>query len=191
MSRKYNRKRNSNSGNSKNHKGQGTENIDKILTNINKDNKSVELKKSNNNVFYKATLLIVPVLIVGLVLSNSLSNPQIGNVNPSPDKQLPDNMPSRYDQTLTTGPQLQEAYDYASTNGDVLSQLICYCGCNNTMHQPYHENNKECFWTSTGAYESHAETCSTCVYIALSAKTLNSAGWTPFEIRSYIDAQYA
>lgn len=190
MSRKYNQKKNSNRPATKTQKQSGVENINKILNTMEKDNKSMKLKKSNNTILYKVSLIILPVVIVGLVLSNSLSNPQIGIKNPLPDKTLPDNMPSRYDQTLTNGLKLQEAYEYATSNGDVLSQLICYCGCNNTMHQPYHANNKECFWTSTGAYEPHAETCSTCVFIALSAKALYSAGWAPIEIRSYVDAQY-
>ncbi|OLS20137.1 MAG: hypothetical protein HeimC3_41700 [Candidatus Heimdallarchaeota archaeon LC_3] len=169
----------------------GVENIDKLLTHVKKEKKAYKNKANNNNILFKASLIIIPIIIVGVLFSGSLSNPQIGNVNPYPERTLPSDMPNRYDQTLTNGPQLEEAYAYATTNPVLLSQLVCYCGCNNAAHQPYHENNKECFYTSTGAYEPHAENCSTCVYIALSAKTLDENAWSPSEIRFYIDSQYS
>ena len=99
-------------------------------------------------------------------------------------------MPSRYDSSLTQNPKLSTAYQFAAGHNEVLSEIICYCGCNNHMHQPYHANNDQCFWTTSGAKETHAEDCSTCVYIALSAKTLFEAGWTIANILSFINSQY-
>ena len=105
-------------------------------------------------------------------------------------QKLPANLPSRNDPNLTSDSKISEAYAYALENGELLEQLICYCGCYYPVEQPLHENNKECFWTETGAKDTHAENCVTCVYIALSAKALNEAGWTPQQIRDYIDSQY-
>jgi len=179
-----------------------SENINKKYNGIDESLNKMQIKLKKEKVkgpkndkikitFY-AIILIVATISTGLfVLPNF--NP-VGNTNfQTPQGQtlpLPSNMPSRYDNSLTQNPKLETAYQFAANHSEVLSQLICYCGCNNPMHQPYHENNDQCFWTTTGQVETHAENCSTCVYIALSAKTLYEANWSIGNIRAFIDAQY-
>lgn len=167
--------------------------FNKLESNIKNEKKLIQV--NNNNVKYVAISLIVVISVTGLIaLSNinPVGQTSFTNTNTGDTLGLPSNMPSKYDQTLTQEPTLSNTYTYASTEAgeQLLSQLVCYCGCNNTMHRPYHENNKECFWTSTGAYEPHAETCSTCIYIALSGKILYENNWTVSNIRAYIDSQY-
>jgi hypothetical protein len=165
--------------------------LSSLQMNLKKEKEIIPIKKSNP-IFYAIPLIII-ILGAGLFAFTNFNLTGNGAVYQTPDGNvltMPDNMPSRYDTTLTDEPKLSSAYDYAMDHGDVLSHLICYCGCNNQMHTPYHETNKECFWTVTGAREAHAESCSTCVYIALSAKSLTEAGWPISNIRSFIDNQY-
>ncbi|MHA2364001.1 MAG: PCYCGC motif-containing (lipo)protein [Candidatus Hodarchaeales archaeon] len=167
--------------------------IDKIdnlrMTNKKQVNNSTKNQNNINGFKISAISLFVVVVIIlsAFVINNNSSPSTIQGVY---DREIPDNMPNKYDSTLTTGEKLKTAYDYAETNGDLLEELICHCGCNNPMHSPYHRNNKECFWTSAGQYETHAENCSTCVYIALSAQKLFEAGWPAIEVRQFIDNQY-
>ena len=164
--------------------------IDKLQNNIKQESKSI--KNSNNNLRYVGLTLILLISFTGLL---SLSNFNlVGQTNFTNNQgqtlPIPHNMPSKYDNTLTLEPKLSSAYAYAKENGALLSQLVCYCGCNNKMHAPFHETNKECFWTVNDEYEPHAESCSTCVYIALSAEILYENGWSIPNIRSFIDNQY-
>jgi len=149
-------------------------------------------KKNSVKIGLYATILIIATISTGMFIfanynpvgTTSFKNPQGQTLA------LPPNMPSRYDTTLTQNPKLDTAYQFAADHSEVLSQLICYCGCNNPNHQPYHANNDQCFWTTNGQKETHAEGCSTCVFIALSAKTLYEANWTISNIRAFIDSQY-
>jgi hypothetical protein len=174
----------------------GSKSIDTVFnrlqTNIKNEKKAITV--SNNNLKFWA-FGIIAILSITAILALSNFN-LVGQTNYSNDKgetlSLPPNMPSRYDTTLTQDPKLSNMYNYAASDAGatLLSQLVCYCGCNNINHAPFHENNKECFWTSSGEYEPHAETCSTCIYIALSAKTLYEYNWSVSDIRSYIHDQY-
>ncbi len=165
--------------------------LNKMSMKIKKEKKKFSSNKQSKKLVFATILVVLSITSGFFILSNfnsvgttSFTN-TIGQTLP-----LPPNMPSRYDPTLTQNPKLSTAYQFALDHKDVLSQLICYCGCNNPNHQPYHANNDQCFWTVTGQKETHAENCSTCDYIALSAKTLYEANWSIGNIRAFIDAQY-
>ena len=165
-------------------------NLDNLISRTQRDSRLIRPRSSGSGIPLKGLVAIGLVVIFVLSLSSFFNSPQPTDINPYPEKTLPGGLPSKYDTDLTSKAKLTVAYDFANSSGQVMSQLICYCGCNNQMHQPYHATARECFWTSEGAYEGHAENCSTCVYIALSAKALYEGGWTPQEIRVYIDSQY-
>ena len=151
---------------------------------------------SKNQNQIKITLFAVVLIIItastGFLIFSNLNITGTSSFKNSQGQtmSLPSNMPSRYDSTLTQNPKLKTAYQFASNHSEILSQLICYCGCNNPMHQPYHENNDQCFWTTIGQKKTHPENCSTCVYIALSAKTLSEVNWSINNIRAFRDSQY-
>lgn len=87
---------------------------------------------------------------------------------------------------------VQQAYQFAAANPDVLIELPCYCGCG-TMG---HTSNYACYVAGTTAegaitYDPHALGCSICVDITQDAMRLLRQGKTVSDIRLYVDATYA
>ena len=87
---------------------------------------------------------------------------------------------------------VQQAYQFAVANPDVLTQLPCYCGCGAAGHT----SNYSCYVNdqSTGgdlAFDNHALGCSICVDITQDAMRLLDEGETVPEILAYVDQTYA
>jgi hypothetical protein len=87
---------------------------------------------------------------------------------------------------------VQQAYQFAFANSDVMTQIPCYCGCG-TMG---HTSNYSCYVSSVDAsgtvtYDSHALGCSICVDITQDAMRMLKDGKTVPEIRAYVDQTYA
>lgn len=87
---------------------------------------------------------------------------------------------------------VQQAYQYAVANPDVLEHLPCYCGCGAMGHT----SNSMCYVSGEDAqgqpiYDEHALGCSICVDITQDAMRLTREGKPLDEIKSYIDLTYA
>jgi len=87
---------------------------------------------------------------------------------------------------------VQEAYQFAIANPEILENLPCYCGCGPIGHK----SNYACYVQNVdenGAitYDTHALGCSICVDITQDAMRLLKEGKTLPEIRIYIDETYA
>lgn len=87
---------------------------------------------------------------------------------------------------------VQEAYQFAAANPDILSQVPCYCGCGSMGHK----SNYDCYVAGkaedgTVTYDPHALGCSICVDITQDTMRLLKEGKTIEQIRSYIDQTYA
>ena len=87
---------------------------------------------------------------------------------------------------------VQQAYQFAVANPDVMKQIPCYCGCGNIGHT----SNYSCYVTSVdgkGAitYDNHALGCSLCVDITLDTMRMLKDGKSPGEIRAAIDSTYS
>ena len=87
---------------------------------------------------------------------------------------------------------VQQAYQFAVANSDVIGQLPCYCGCGPIGHT----SNYACYVSGQEAdgtlrFDNHALGCSICVDITQDAMRLSAAGQPLAEIRAYIDATYA
>jgi hypothetical protein len=87
---------------------------------------------------------------------------------------------------------VQQAYQFAVANPDVLQQLPCYCGCGAMGHT----SNYACYVSGADAsgklqYDSHALGCSICVDITQDAMRMLKDGKSVPEIRSYVDETYA
>ncbi len=87
---------------------------------------------------------------------------------------------------------VQEAYQFAAANPQVLRQLPCYCGCGAVGHT----SNYACYISGEDAagklqFDPHALGCSICVDITQDAMRMLRDGKSVSEIRSYIDETYA
>jgi hypothetical protein len=87
---------------------------------------------------------------------------------------------------------VQQAYQFAAANPDVLKELPCYCGCGAMGHT----SNYACYFSGAGedgelAFDAHALGCSICVDITQDAMRLLDEGKGVTEIRTYVDATYA
>ncbi len=87
---------------------------------------------------------------------------------------------------------VQQAYQFAVANPDVLTELPCYCGCGPMGHT----SNYSCYvMDKTEAdrivYDYHALGCSICVDITQDAMRMLDEGKTLPEIREYVDQTYA
>jgi hypothetical protein len=98
-------------------------------------------------------------------------------------------MPSDVKSAPTT---VQQAYQFAVANPELMKQIPCYCGCGNMGHT----SNYACYVQNVddrGAitYDSHALGCSICVDITQDVMRYLSQGKTTVEIREQIDQTYA
>ncbi len=87
---------------------------------------------------------------------------------------------------------VQQAYQFAAANPQVLQQLPCYCGCGKVGHT----SNYACYISGTDAtkgiqFDSHALGCSICVDITQDAMRLKREGKDIASIRVYVDQTYS
>jgi len=87
---------------------------------------------------------------------------------------------------------VQQAYQFAVANPEVLTQIPCYCGCGPIGHN----SNYACYVADASAggsleFDNHALGCSICVDITQDTMRLMKNGSSVEEIRVYIDDNYA
>jgi hypothetical protein len=87
---------------------------------------------------------------------------------------------------------VQQAYQFAVANPDIVSQLPCYCGCGGMGHH----SNYDCYVADLNEdgsvqYDAHAIGCSICVDITLDTMRLLDDGQSTADIKTYVDATYA
>ena len=101
----------------------------------------------------------------------------------------PDEMPAEVQSAAVT---VQEAYQFAAANPDVMKNIPCYCGCGNIGHT----SNYACYVSNVDAngnfaFDNHALGCSICVDITQDVMRMLQEGKSPQEARAYIDATYS
>jgi hypothetical protein len=87
---------------------------------------------------------------------------------------------------------VQQAYQFASVNPDIMEEIPCYCGCGNVGHT----SNYACYVShvdgnGTITFDNHALGCTICVDITQDVMRLLRDGKSPQEARTYIDATYS
>src|SRR5215208_4059516 len=87
---------------------------------------------------------------------------------------------------------VQEAYQFASANPDVIKNIPCYCGCGNVGHT----SNYSCYVSQVDdkgnfTFDNHALGCSICVDITQDVMRMLRDGKSPQDARAYIDATYS
>ena len=100
-----------------------------------------------------------------------------------------DQMPAEVQMALVV---VQQAYQFASANPEIMKDIPCYCGCGNIGH----ESNYACYVSSVEengslTFDNHALGCSICVEITQDVMRLLREGKSPQEARTYVDATYA
>ena len=131
-------------------------------------------------------LLLVVLLVVGGSLSGCGGQATDDHTLPmAPLEQMPPDVQSA---PIT----VQQAYQFAVANPDVLQHLPCYCGCGKMGHT----SNYACYVAridSSGAvaFDAHALGCSICVDITQDAMRLLKQGQSVTDIKQYVDTTYA
>ena len=87
---------------------------------------------------------------------------------------------------------VQEAYQFASINPDLMQNIPCYCGCGDIGHT----SNYDCYVSNADAsgnitFDNHALGCSICVDITQDVMRMLRDGKSPQDARAYIDATYS
>jgi hypothetical protein len=86
---------------------------------------------------------------------------------------------------------VQQAYQFAAANPDVLRHIPCYCGCGKLGHK----SNYDCYIAGPAASQpnlnTHALGCAICVDITQEVMRLSRAGQSTADIRNAIDLDFA
>jgi hypothetical protein len=87
---------------------------------------------------------------------------------------------------------VQQAYQFAAANPDLMKQIPCYCGCGSMGHT----SNYSCYISSVDekgliSYDDHALGCSICVDITQDVMRLIKDGKNVQEIKAYVDTTYS
>jgi hypothetical protein len=87
---------------------------------------------------------------------------------------------------------VQQAYQFAVANPDVLQHIPCYCGCSAMGHG----SNYACYVAGVNAdgsirFDAHALGCGICIDITQDTMRLLKQGKSVQDIRAYIDASYS
>ena len=100
-----------------------------------------------------------------------------------------DQMPAEVQSAPVT---VQEAYQFAAINPDLMKDIPCYCGCGDIGHT----SNYDCYVSAVDAqgkitFDNHALGCSICVDITQDVMRMLREGKSPQEARVYVDATYS
>lgn len=100
-----------------------------------------------------------------------------------------DQMPAEVQSAPVT---VQQAYQFAVANPDVMKNIPCYCGCGNVGHT----SNYNCYVSSVDnqgkvTFDHHALGCSICVDITQDVMRMWKDGKSPQDARAYVDATYS
>jgi hypothetical protein len=127
-------------------------------------------------------------LVIGLIAMASL--PACSSAQSTELHMMPmDQMPADVQSAPVT---VQQAYQFAAANPDVMQNIPCYCGCGNIGHT----SNYDCYVAGVDekaviTFDSHALGCSICVDITQDTMRLLREGKSVPEIRAAIDATYS
>ncbi|OGO65158.1 MAG: hypothetical protein A2029_17000 [Chloroflexi bacterium RBG_19FT_COMBO_47_9] len=134
---------------------------------------------------------IFTLLSVVLVLSVYLSGCSSKELSTQEDLAMAslDGMPVEVKAAPVT---VQQAYQFAVANPEIMKQIPCYCGCGAMGHA----SNYACYVSDVDEngvvrYDTHALGCSICVDITQDSMRLVRQDKTAAEIKLYIDQTYS
>lgn len=128
------------------------------------------------------------LLVVIALLSTALS---ACSASPASDLHMlsVDQMPAEVQSAPVV---VQQAYQFAAANPDVMQDIPCYCGCGGIGHT----SNYDCYVSDVDArgditFDNHALGCSICVDITQDVMRMMREGKSMPEIRAYVDTTYS
>jgi hypothetical protein len=132
---------------------------------------------------------LAALLIVNVGLTGCRAEGKTGAANHAFDMAPLTDMPAEVQQAPVA---VQQAYQFAVANPEILEHIPCYCGCGPMGHS----SNYSCYVAGTGAdgevvYDNHALGCSICVDISQDTMRLLDQGKEVSEIFAYVDSSYA
>ncbi|HET6446204.1 MAG TPA: PCYCGC motif-containing (lipo)protein [candidate division Zixibacteria bacterium] len=132
---------------------------------------------------------LATLLISGVVLAGCSAEGKAGAANHDLAMAPLAQMPADVQQSPVV---VQQAYQFAVANPEVLKQIPCYCGCGAMGHT----SNYSCYVADVGAggdvvFDNHALGCSICVDISQDAMRMLDQGKEIPEIFAYVDSTYA
>tara|TARA_Y100000588_G_C14206282_1_gene904810 strand:- start:194 stop:835 length:642 start_codon:yes stop_codon:yes gene_type:complete len=88
---------------------------------------------------------------------------------------------------------INEVYEFAGRNPDILEFVPCFCGCESAGHQA----NAHCFVESRNSdgtvrtWENHGMGCAVCIDVARDSMQLHASGASVKDVRTSIETKYA
>lgn len=143
----------------------------------------------NKRIYLVLAALLLLTLLSG-TLSGCSSKAQAGIDHTGMAMASLDTMPAQVKSAPVT---VQQAYQFAAANPELLKQIPCYCGCGEMGHT----SNYSCYIQEADArgkairYDDHALGCSICVDITQDTMRMLNQGKSSAEIRSAIDNTYS
>jgi hypothetical protein len=128
----------------------------------------------------KINRILFLVLIAALFQSTLAACSTQKDLVMSPLDQMPE-------QVRSAPVSVQQAYQFAFANPDLMKQIPCYCGCGAMGHT----SNHACYVNENGGIDNHALGCSICVDITQDVMRLTRLGKNPLEIKNYVDSVYS
>jgi hypothetical protein len=142
-----------------------------------------------NHLYRLLPLTLAMLLIMSLALAGCSAEGKEGTASHDFTMAPLTDMPSEVQQAPVT---VQQAYQFAVANPEILKQIPCYCGCGAMGHS----SNYSCYVVGAGSdgeviYDNHALGCSICVDISQDTMRLLDQGKEVSEIFAYVDSSYA
>ena len=130
-------------------------------------------------------VLAILVMVGGAASCSGSTAPTTQELAMAPMAQMP--------QVVQQAPvTVQQAYQFAVANPDLMKHVACYCGCGKIGHK----SNYDCYVSGVDSagnvtFDQHALGCSICVDITQDAMRQMRQGKSVAEISSTIDTTFA
>lgn len=130
-------------------------------------------------------LSLIVVLLSTVISACSTSKPGDAHLSMMPLDQMPVDVQN-------APVAVQEAYQFASINLNLMQDIPCYCGCGSVGHT----SNYDCYVSGVDAnggitFDNHALGCSICVDITQDVMRMLRDGKSIQDARTYVDATYS
>ena len=137
----------------------------------------------------KPSRKMILLLIIGVIASTSLPACSKQSSDVHLNMISMDQMPAEVQSAPVS---VQESYQFAAANPEIMKNIPCYCGCGSVGHT----SNYACYVSNADdkgrlTFDNHALGCSICVDITQDVMRLLKEGKSPQDARAYVDATYS
>ncbi len=137
------------------------------------------------SIFRKAPLLIITAMLILAALPACSAKQKSTDLQMAPMSGMPA-------EVKNAPVSVQQAYQFAMANPELMKQMPCYCGCGDIGHT----SNYACYVSNVEqqgnvTFDNHALGCSICVDITQDVMRMTKDGKSPGDIRAAIDATYS